>query len=68
MIKHIKKTFTPKSAVKPNQDSQSYQHMMGQITDPQDHPAYNMPDPAGSRYGSANPPSADQQDMYEQQG
>lgn len=60
MMKHTKK-----SKVNVNQ---SYDHMMGDIQKPQDHPAYNMPDPAGvSMGGQANPPSASQEDMYDLQ-
>jgi len=59
-------SFTPKSKAKPYLN-QSYQHMMGQLNDPADHPAYNMPDPVGALSGSANPPSAPMQDQYENQ-
>lgn len=64
-MKHTKASFQPKSKAKPNIGSQSYQHMMGQINDPQDHPAYNLPDPVASLSGSANPPSAPMQDQNE---
>lgn len=42
--------------------------MMGNINNPADHPAYNMPDPSGvAMGGNANPPSAPMSDLSDMQ-
>lgn len=50
-----RRTFQPKSRSQPNTLRQSYNHMQGNINDPADHPAYNMPDPAGRNLTAAAP-------------
>lgn len=55
-------------ASKPNTNNQSYQHMLGQILDAKDHPAFNLPDPAAGSFGPAANASAPMQTESDEQG